>query len=189
MHLPRLLPLLFILSLLLAACGREAGPTSAMDEPRLVLAAEQGDLAQLEQLLGAAPSVDVRDSCAWTPLMKAALNGHLTAAERLLLAGADTGLGDKGGYTPLMLAASNNHVAVVELLLEYGADPNRREHTRGWTALIWAAKRGHLDTVNALLRGGADTRFLDQDHRSALDWAQAQGHRQVAQSLQEHASG
>ena len=184
MYTLRLLPLLLVLSLGLTACGREGAPTSATDEPQLVLAAEQGDLALLEQLLIGVPTVDVRDSCAWTPLMKAALNGHLAAAERLLLAGADTGLRDKGGYTPLMLAASNNHVEVVRLLLEYGADPDRREHTRGWTALIWAAKRGHLDTVQALLRGGADTRFLDQEHQSALDWAQAQGHRRVAHALQ-----
>ena len=189
MSIPRLLPLLCTLSLALAACGRDTGHAPELDAPRLVLAAEQGDLAQLERLLVATPSVDVRDSCAWTPLMKAALHGHLAAAERLLLAGAATGLGDKGGYTPLMLAASNNHVVVVELLLEYGADPDRREQTRGWTALIWAAKRGHLDTVHALLRAGADTRFLDQDYRSALDWAQAEGHQQVAQSLQQHASG
>jgi len=185
----RLLPLLLVLSFGLTACGRDSGDTPQEDTPPLVVAAEHGDLAQLEQLVVSAATVDVRDSCAWTPLMKAALNGHLAAAERLLLAGADTGLGDKGGYTPLMLAASNNHVDVVQLLLEYGADPNRREHTRGWTALIWAAKRGHLDTVGALLRGGADTRFVDQEHRSALDWAQAGGHRQVAQSLQQHASG
>ena len=187
-HFP-LPQLTLALCLGLAGCARDTPETLTAEEPQLLRAAEQGYLAQLDRLLAGKPLVDTRDSCAWTPLMKAALNGHAEVAARLLRAGADTELGDKGGYTALMLAASNNHLPVVELLLEHGADPNRREQTRGWTALIWAAKRGHLASVQALLRAGADTRFLDQAHRSALDWARHEHHHKIAAYLQAHASG
>lgn len=178
----------WILGLALAGCGEET-TLAESDAPALIVAAEHNDLAQLDRLLNDKPAVDVRDHCEWTPLMKAALNGHLQVAERLLAAGAQTGLGDKGGYTALMLAASNNHAGLVRLLLEYGADPNHRERTHGWTALIWAAKRGHLASVDALLQAGADTRFLDNDHMSALDWALQNKHAPIAQLLQAHASG
>lgn len=181
--LRKTLSILSLIPLLLAGCSQQGDPDTVSDTPRLVLAAELGNLAELEQLLQDSPTIDVRDSCQWTPLMKAALNGHLQAAERLLVAGAATDLGDKGGYTALMLAASNNHLDLVRLLLDYGADTNRREHTRGWTALIWSAKRGHYEVVKALIEAGADTRFLDNEHKSALDWAQQQQHPQVARFL------
>jgi len=181
----RFLAGLLVLAAVLNACSQKPIDPAAPPEPPLILAAELGDLPRIDHLLGREQSalVDVRDSCAWTPLMKAAQNGHLQSVQRLLDAGAQTGLGDKGGYTALMLAASNNHAAVVELLLEYGADPNRREQTRGWSALIWAAKRGHLDSFDTLLKAGAEHRFLDKQGKSALDWADANGHRLIAEKL------
>jgi len=171
----------------LSGCSEKTEGPSTPSAPSLILAAEQGDLAQLDSLLGQASSVDVRDSCAWTPLMKAAQNGHLQSVERLLMAGAQTRLGDKGGYTALMLAAAEGHVEIVRLLLEFGADINHREQTRGWTALIWAAKRGHLATVQALIEAGAETRFLDKSGKSALDWATPE-HPLVAAYLESHPS-
>lgn len=177
------LSLLLACTLALTGCGKESQEVTGDTAPPLVLAAEQGDLGRLESLLSGNTAVDVRDICQWTPLMKAALNGHSEAAKRLLEAGAVTDFGDKGGYTALMLAASNNHGELVELLLEYGADPNRQEQTKGWTALIWAAKRGHVESVKALLLAKADQAIRDMEGNSALDWAQAQSHREIQELL------
>ncbi|MET0069061.1 MAG: ankyrin repeat domain-containing protein [Candidatus Thiodiazotropha sp.] len=160
------------LLLLLSGCANDGSEEMAVDQrPELLIAAERGDLPTLTRLLESEPSIDVKDACLWTPLMKAALNGHYEAAKRLIQAGADVNQADKGGYTSLMLAASNNHPDLVELLLENGADIDRVETTKGWTALIWAAKLGHQEAVMRLLSYPVDREIADFSGKRALDWA------------------
>jgi ankyrin repeat protein len=145
--------------------------------------AEQGDLSALDALLKPSTKVDVRDSCDWTPLMKAALYGHSEIVGRLLDAGAEIDAQDKGGYTAMMLAASNNYAGIVELLLTRGAMIDHQEQTQGWTALIWAAGKGHAETVETLLRNGADRTLKDFGGRSAADHAREGGHQAVSRRL------
>jgi len=159
--------------LLLAGCGAEDPQERGM---ALLDTAARGDVSALDALLGGHADADYRDSCDWTPLMKAALNGHLPAVQRLLDAGADVDAADKGGYTGLMLAASNNHADVVRLLLEHGAMIDARESTQGYTALIWAAHRGHQETVSVLLEHGADPTLPDFEGKTADQHAVEQGH-------------
>jgi len=175
----RLLALLVLaIPLLPAGCGDS--PEQAQQRgAELLTLAERGDVSALDALLGRHADADVRDSCQWTPLMKAALNGHRDAVARLLAAGADVDAADKGGYTALMLAASNNHADVVELLLEQGAMIDAQERTQGFTALSWAAQRGHAETVQVLLRHGADTTLPDLEGKTAADHARAEGHADV----------
>jgi ankyrin repeat protein len=165
-----------VLSLL--GCGRPADGTTG-GSPALLALAERGDVSALDALLNRRADVDVRDSCRWTPLMKAAVNGHGDAVARLLAAGAAVDATDQGGYTPLLLAASNNHADVVALLLRHGAMIDAQEQTQGFTALIWAAKRGHLRTVETLLQQGADTTLPDFEGKTAADRAAAGGHDRV----------
>lgn len=153
-------------------------------EPALVIAAENGDMNQLDILLASSNKPDIRDSCRWTPLMKAALNGHLQIVEKLLQHGANPNLADKGGYTPLHLAASNNHAAIVEHLIKQGALVDAREHTNGWTPLLWAAKRGHSDSVSKLLELGANPTVTDFQGKTPYARAEQLGHTQVATMLQ-----
>lgn len=179
-HLSLIIPAL----LLLAACDRNK--PLEIEEPALVLAAEAGDIKQVNALLpkmADAKKVNVLDSCRWSPLMKAALNGHLPVVERLLLLGADVNLADKGGYQALHLAASNNHLAIVALLVAHGAELDVPERTQGFTPLIWAAKEGHLPMVNYLLMAGADAKLRDHQGKDALDWAKAMRHQAVVQAL------
>jgi hypothetical protein len=155
--------------LLVTACSGEYSEEAGA---AMLAAAERGDLTTLDGLLRRDVSVDVRDSCRWTPLMKAALNGHREAVERLLAFGSAVDAGDSGGYTALMLAASNDHAGIVELLLQHGADINHVESTNGWTALIWAAKRGHEETVATLVDYGAERSVRDHRGLTARTWAQ-----------------
>lgn len=172
--------LCFSLVIALSACGRSSdGGSSGPEAEALLDVAEHGDLTGLNALLARSRTPDVRDSCDWTPLMKAALNGHLEVAERLLQAGAAVDAQDKGGYTAMMLAASNNHAQVLDLLLGRGAAVDHQEATKGWTALIWAAKLGHATAVESLLRQGADATLKDFDGKTAGDWARDEGHSAV----------
>ncbi|WP_428624805.1 ankyrin repeat domain-containing protein [Sedimenticola sp.] len=168
--------------LCLAACSPSQNSTET-GPPALITAAEQGDILKIEQLLANQDPVDSRDSCHWTPLMKAALNGHTKAAAELMDAGAGLDLVDKGGYTALMLAASNNHVELVKSLLARGANPNLQESTKGWTALIWAAKRGHLESVSALISAEADKEITDFNGNTARTWAKQNSHPEVIRLL------
>jgi len=179
-------PLFVILLSLLAGCGQsgsgsDSSTALAPEGPGMALieSAEQGDLSAVEQLLARNRQPDVRDSCDWTPLMKAALNGHAAIVERLLQAGAQVDAQDAGGYTAMMLAASNNHAAIVERLLEHGARVDHQESTKGWTALIWAAKQGHVASVKVLLEHNADRTLKDFDGKTAADWAREGGYDEI----------
>jgi ankyrin repeat protein len=164
----------------LAGCSKDPDPEG------LLGAAEKGDIATLSQLLDRSESVDVRDACLFTPLMKAALNGHLQAVRQLLHAGAEVNAVDKGGYTALMLAVSNNHTHVVEALLDAGADVNHVETTRGWTALIWAANLGHRDMAKILLFRGAEPAVKDYEGLTARDWAGRRDDPQLTELFRSH---
>jgi ankyrin repeat protein len=165
----------------LAGCGDGADPETR--RLQLLEVAEQGDVSALDALLERTRTADVRDSCDWTPLMKAAVNGHVEAARRLLAAGAAVEAADKGGYTPLLLAASNNHTELVRLLLDHGAMIDAQEQTQGYTPLIWAAHRGHADTVSLLLARGADVTLPDFEGHDAAWHAAEQGHPGLASML------
>jgi ankyrin repeat protein len=153
---------------LLLACSPEEEQKPSVSAHTL---AEQGSIESLQSLLSTGTAVDSRDSCAWTPLMKAALNGQTQTVEFLLDNGANLNAEDKGGYTPLLLAASNNHVETVALLLDRGADINHPESSMGWTALIWSTKNGYLETASLLVERGASTSIKDLSGMTALNWA------------------
>ena len=55
--------------------------------------------------------------------------------------------------------------------------------TKDHTALSLAAEEGELGIARRLLRGGADARATGKDGRTALEWAEAEGHEAVAQLL------
>ena len=179
--------LLLLLPLLtgLPSCdGSDSAASQDGEPPPLILASERGDLKTLVALLGQGSPPDVRDSCDWTPLMKAALNGHGAAVDQLLAAGATVDAEDKGGYTAMMLAASNNHAPVVERLLNEGAMADHQEGTQGWTALIWAAKQGHRQTLETLIRHRADPSLRDFSGRTAADWARETGQTRILALLE-----
>ena len=137
----------------------------------LINLAEEGKLQQVQHLLSTGSFPDIKNSCQWTPLMKAAQNGHFDVVKALLEKGAYVEQKDKGSYTALLLAASGNHAQIVELLIQHGANIDHQEQTMGWSALIWASKLNHIDTVKVLLNHQANQQLTDLKGLSALDWA------------------
>jgi ankyrin repeat protein len=170
-----MLPIILALALAQTGCGDSAQDVQQQGLELLQIA-ERGDVSALDALLKRDANADYRDSCDWTPLMKAALNGHSDAMQRLLAAGADVDAKDKGGYTGLMLAASNNHADSVAMLLDRGAMIDAQELTQGFTALTWAAQCGHRETVELLIARGADKTLPDFEGKTAAERAAEQGH-------------
>ncbi len=146
----------------------------------LYLAAEQGDLQTVTQLIANGASVDARDNCRWTPFMRAAQNGHLDVVKILLNAGADINAIDKDGYDALIATVITHQTVMMNYLLAQGLHMNTQDKTMGWTALIWAVKENKEDMVDSLLTRGADKSIVDKEGKTAYDWAIEKEHTHLA---------
>lgn len=122
----------------------------------------------------------------WTPLMIAAAEGHPETVSALIRAGANVNATNTLGRTALMFASSKGFPGIVKDLLAHRADPNIiPTDANGWTALIVAARTGRIDVIKVLLDHGADVTINDKEGKTALAWAEAQGHADVVRVLTE----
>src|SRR5439155_19939444 len=157
-----------------------AGPNAALAD-----AAEKMDRAAIRALLqqradGNAPQADGMTALHW-----AAYQDDLGTVDVLVRAGANVKAVNRYGVTPLSLACTSGNGAVVERLLAAGADPNAAL-PGGETPLMTASRVGSLASVKALLVRGANVRGKDdRREQTALMWAAAEGHADVAQVLVE----
>ncbi|KAG2494483.1 hypothetical protein HYH03_007252 [Edaphochlamys debaryana] len=123
---------------------------------KLLQAAKQGDLAEMQALLQGGARVDAADEQdGTTPLWIASSSGHIQEVTMLLEAGASLEAATQDGTTPLHVACQNGHTEVVAALLAAGAAKDRARED-GSTPLLAASERGHVGAVAALLAAGAD---------------------------------
>ncbi|MFN2375868.1 MAG: ankyrin repeat domain-containing protein [Candidatus Binatia bacterium] len=113
--------------------GASAGRGSAPGALVLFRAAQRGDFAAVENLLGkgADPNATVErwaGDAGWTALMAAAASGYAEVAERLISAGATVDQRNGAGRTALAFAAWYGRSAVIAVLLEAGADHEAADH-------------------------------------------------------------
>src|SRR5258706_8947086 len=107
----------------------------------------------------------------------------LKPAGLLMAAGANVNAANDYAATPLMLACSNGSAAMVNKLLRAGANPNAAVWT-GETALMRCARTGNGEAVKSLLARGANANAADtRQGNTALMWAVAQKHSDVAREL------
>jgi ankyrin repeat protein len=93
---------------------------------RLIRAAQQGDLAEMQQLAAEGFDVNLMDEIGKGALHYAVDGGHYKIVSWLLENGADVNLHDEDmiGETALALAAQRDYPELAELLLRHGADPD-----------------------------------------------------------------
>jgi hypothetical protein len=121
-----------------AACGGQ-GRDPSQYSPSLHVAARQGRVDVIQELLKGGAAVDQRDDRnGWTPLQHAVHKRQKAAVVALLGAGADANGSD--GY-PLVMAAGYGDTEIVRALLAHKADPMRYPRPRAQSAL-WAAVGG-----------------------------------------------
>lgn len=155
-----LVPLLALLS----ACGSQ-GPGFEIVRQPLELAAERGDLAEVERLIAAGADIEGAGGT-FNPLTQAAsYEEHADIVRALLAAGADPeGRGKRDGMcwaSPLGRATSHGNVETARLLLEAGASINTECNNPA---------PGYLapPVTDLLVEYGLDLQAVNEQGRNAL---------------------
>ncbi|KAE8141273.1 ankyrin repeat-containing domain protein [Aspergillus pseudotamarii] len=141
-------------------------------------------------LINRGAAVNMHSNESWgTPLQEAIKWTHVNIANVLLDHGADINAlpAEDRGVTALQAASINGMFELAVRLLERGADVSAPAAPKnGRTAIDGAAERGHFDMVQLLLNAYGDDADLEPIRRQAADYAEREGHFEIAQWLREH---
>ena len=138
----------------------------------LVLAAQQGNVAKVKELLAVA-GVNVNQVDAdtgRTALHWAARENRGEIVAILIEAKADVNAQDRTGKGPLTLAAETGSADATQKLVDAGASLTARDSIGG-TPLTWGCGLGSAETVKILLAKGADATVVDVNGLTPLIWA------------------
>lgn len=155
---------------------KEVDGRSDNGQTPLMLAAEQGSLEIVQELIRRGANVNLDDVDCWSALISAAKEGHLDVVNELLENSAYIEHRDMGGWTALTWACYKGRTEVAKLLLQEGANPNTTGQQYSVYPIIWAAGRGHADIVKLLLEHGAKVNCSDKYGTTPLIWASRRGH-------------
>ncbi|XP_076129143.1 kinase D-interacting substrate of 220 kDa B isoform X1 [Alosa pseudoharengus] len=165
---------------------KEVDGRSDNGQTPLMLAAEQGSLEIIQELIRRGANVNLDDVDCWSALICAAKEGHVDVVKELLESSAYIEHRDMGGWTALMWAAYKGRVEVTQVLLENEANPNTTGHQYSVYPIIWAAGRGHSEIVHLLLKHGAKVNCSDKYGTTPLIWASRKGHYDCVMHLLEN---
>lgn len=143
------------------ASGQAAN--AALDR-QLVAAAQAGDAAAIERLIGQGANPNARGLNDAPAVLLATHGNHVAAARVLIAAGADVNAKDGIQDSAYLYAGARGHLEILKLTLAHGADL-KSTNRFGGTALIPACERGHVETVAELIRAGVAV-----DHVNRLGW-------------------
>ncbi|XP_049796666.1 poly [ADP-ribose] polymerase tankyrase-1-like isoform X1 [Schistocerca nitens] len=163
------------ITLLRSISGEEKGR-------RLIHAAKEGAVEELQALLKAGADVEAMDGNMETALHWAAKQGHVEVARRLLEAGAEVEARNDRKSTPLQMAAERGHAAMVQLLIASNAYVNAKNQFES-TAMHYAAEHGHAEIVNTLLEARAEVDARNEKQSTALHISAWKGHTAVVRLL------
>ena len=156
---------------------------SAAGDLRLIEAVKARDVEAVRALLKLRVDVNAPQGDGATALHWAVHHDDLTTVDSLLTSGARANVADDTGATPLHLACTNRNATIVDRLLRAGANPNVALVT-GETVLMTCSRAGEAAGVRGLLARGANVNAKELSHdQTALMWAAAQSHPQVALAL------
>ena len=158
------------------------------DQPAILVAARQGDLAALDAAIAQKANLEAEDGQGLTPIMRAAVFDHPEVIARLAKAGANVNHMTDGndydeGMTALHLAAGLGSTAAIRALLAARASIEAREN-EGWpTPLLWAVTQGSSAGVHELVVAGANGHVFKTGDRPALSYALEQGRLAMVRDL------
>jgi ankyrin repeat protein len=149
-----------------------------------LMAASEGDSAQVLAFLKAGVRVDTTTWEGVTALTYALQNGHSATVNVLVENGASLNRKDHEGKSPLMLAVQNGDLLLSEYLIRKGAELNASDR-KGITPLMIAAAIDSFALADMLLYYGADLHKTDKNGTSVLMIATLNGNYELVSALLE----
>ncbi|KAM7368427.1 hypothetical protein PAMP_014649 [Pampus punctatissimus] len=169
---------------------KEVDGRSDNGQTPLMLAAEQGSLEIIQELIRRGANVNLDDVDCWSALISAAKEGHVEVVKELLENSAYIEHRDmQYSVYPIIWAAGRGHADIVKLLLQNGAKVNCSDKVNllheqnSMTALIVAVKGGYTDVVKELLKRNPNVNMTDKDGNTALMIAAKEGYTEIVQDL------
>ncbi|MEX0499881.1 Ribulose-5-phosphate 4-epimerase and related epimerases and aldolases [Raoultella terrigena] len=130
-----------------------------------LLAAEQGNLAQLKQCLLKGVNINSANRHGQTAIVLASLHQHYDCVAQLIAAGIDINKQDQTRLNPFLISCLNNDLTLLRLILP--ADPDLNCLTRfGGVGLTPACEKGHLAIVKELLTQTG----INVNHTNFVGW-------------------
>jgi hypothetical protein len=148
----------------------QSGPSSAdvSSYTGLHLAAQVGDLEQVQDLIAQSADLELVDGSGRTPLHVAAFASHERVVVELSAAGANMNALEHQAYDIVTIAAVANDIEMLEAALESGTSAGNVTSPYNGTALIAAAHLGHHEVVKLLISAGAPLDHVNNLHWTAL---------------------
>lgn len=153
------------------------------DPGPLGMAAFVGDLHLVSAMLKRGAQTEAMLLGQVTPLLAAISNGHEDCALALIRVGASVTFKFAKKLTVLHAAAESNLLKVVEAVLEKCPSLIDEATENLYTPLMSAAIAGNADVVKVLMRHQANRSCVDSNGLTAAAHATANGHAQIAESL------
>lgn len=154
----------------LLASGAQVNTVDEWGNTALLLAAQEGSIDTVQQLLRAGALVQGRGG-AMTPLGAAALRGHTMVARMLVRGKADVNAVGANEQTALMNAVSLNRLEVAKVLIEAGANTRVLDRA-GDNVLAVCVNKNYPDMLALLLKLGVKPDMVDANGLTPLYWAQ-----------------
>jgi len=150
---------------------------------QLMIAAERGDLKQIEERIAAGDDIHGEDVQGMSALAIAAAAGKAEAVDRLLAAGAAIDATDANGWTALGHALTSGQPAAALPLIHGGADARKPQGPGRKTPLILAVETRQASLIAPLIHAGASFDEADAGGTTPLLAAAAAGEEACVKAL------
>ena len=150
--------------------GNDSQQPSDDYDQRLILAAQEGRISNVQKWLRRGADINATDLDLWTALHMACAHSHFNIVQFLIDHGAEIDAKNDYGETPLYVlteSVADPDLKIVKLLVDNGADSNDWDAGTGCTPFFSACAHGHFEMGKYLTdHGDADVNARDKEGRT-----------------------